>query len=87
MANPTDKTKQVMQTYIQFGEGEEVREFIEFDLIFMREKGESQQFLEITTSWMDSQGQKQAIRKIIQSKDDFDALKKYFSQLVWDVNL
>jgi len=80
-------TKNAMQTYLHVPQNEENNSpgDIEFDLIFMREKGQAQQFMEISISGiLPDTSNPSTMRKIIASKEDFEVLKKYFSQLTWE---
>ena len=80
-----DKTKQLIPTMQTYTKLENENGVIELDLVFVREKGQSQQFLEISVSGVDpSSGQQYHGMRIVDNKEDFLALKEYFNQLKWE---
>lgn len=73
-------------TYISLSD-EKSRTLFEMDLVFIRQKGENEKFLEITFSEVQNvQGQDVAVRHVkeVRTKEEFDKLKDFFSNLSWD---
>lgn len=81
-SNSGDVKKNNFDTYIRVEEGEGA-ESLEFDLIYVRERGRASQFLEVKFSYNDQYGQLQEVRKLIESKEQFDKIKNFFVNLDW----
>jgi hypothetical protein len=85
MSETVKKQKEkLMDTYFTMGNPDNDDSTIAADLIFMREKGEAQQFLEISIKNFDDKGNEVFATKIIETEEEFNLLKEYFNQLVWE---
>ena len=75
-----------MLTYTSIEHTEE-KKLLEFDLVYVRQKGESEKFLEVTlTEVVSVQGEAIANPHVfeIKSKEEFMQLKDYFVNLNWE---
>lgn len=82
LSNPENKKVDI--TYVNI---EQEDKMLEIDLVYVRQKGESEKFLEITLTSVESvQGQMVPVHSVfeIRSKEEFLKLKDYFCNLNWD---
>lgn len=81
-----DYKKDNVDTYLKIAD-DNTNDILEFDLVYVREKNKSNQFLEVKITFYDDYQQPQEITKLIDSKEQFDKIKSFFSNLEWDVSI
>jgi hypothetical protein len=76
----------IVQTETYISLGDKTQGIVEFDLMSHREKGQEVRYLHIQVRGfsLDEKGSSANTYMAIQSKDDFERIKKFFSTLKWE---
>jgi len=82
------ESKASMTTFVSIGsDSNEDDSLVEMDLVYVRQKGKEERFLKIELSGHNitdpSRPQQYAI-KVVNTKEEFEKLKNFFTQLEWD---
>lgn len=77
-----------MSTFVSIGSDENQDDsLIEMDLVYVRQKGKEERFLKIELSGhniTDASRPNQYAIKVVNTKEEFEKLKNFFTQLEWD---
>jgi len=84
----TANNKASMSTFVSVGNDEDQNDsLIEMDLVYVRQKGKEERFLKIELSGhniTDPSRPNQYAIKVVNTKEEFEKLKSFFTQLEWD---